>query len=259
MKHVVYFFSGTGNSLAVVKELEKAGAHAVSMTASDDKQILCDCEKVGFVFPVYYLGLPEIVHNFLDRLEMRNSKYVYVIYTMGWNLRGGVAKQMKAHLSEKDVKLNMASCIQMPMNDFTLANVHDPEQQKKLLGKFKKSMNVIIDRVIKEKTHFSFEPIGFMVEKRNKPFCSQCNQNDEKFSISDDCKGCGICQKVCPVGNIDIKDNRPVWKHSCQNCMACFHYCPKKAISYGGKGAEITHYHHPDISVFELEKYHKLS
>lgn len=258
MKHVVFFFSGTGNSLTVVKEIEKTGATAISMSAVINSQIVCNAEKVGFVFPVYYLGLPKIVNEFISKLTLSNAKYIYTVYTMGWNLRGGVLRQMKNHLAQKNLKLNMCSCIQMPMNDFTLASVHTPEQQKVILSKFSRNMEKILFRITDEKKYFSKEPIGFMVEKRNKPFCDECGASSKNFAVNDSCKGCGICAKICPVGNITLKNDKPVWNTKCQNCMACFHYCPLKAISFGGKGSKITHYHHPSVNVAELEKYHNL-
>lgn len=49
------------------------------------------------------------------------------------------------------------------------------------------------------------------------------------------CIGCGQCVKRCPMNNISIKDNKPVWKSCCTHCMACICYCPLEAIEYGKK------------------------
>ena len=58
---------------------------------------------------------------------------------------------------------------------------------------------------------------------------------DKKFYVKDNCISCGICEKKCPLGNIDIKDGKPLWKGNCTQCMACISYCPKEAIEYGKK------------------------
>jgi ferredoxin/flavodoxin len=53
---------------------------------------------------------------------------------------------------------------------------------------------------------------------------------DSTFSVTDACKGCGTCVKVCPAQNIDLVDGKPVWLHHCENCAACYHWCPSRAI-----------------------------
>jgi MinD superfamily P-loop ATPase len=53
---------------------------------------------------------------------------------------------------------------------------------------------------------------------------------DNTFSVTDACTGCGTCVKICPVGNIVLSNGRPEWLHHCANCIACYSYCPNKAI-----------------------------
>ncbi|MDR0374648.1 MAG: EFR1 family ferrodoxin [Treponema sp.] len=58
---------------------------------------------------------------------------------------------------------------------------------------------------------------------------------DSNYNISENCVGCKICGKVCPVKNIEIINNKPVFKHACEQCMACIHLCPFRAINYRDK------------------------
>lgn len=257
MKHVVYYFSGTGNSMSVAKKLEAQGAtvYAITKKLVEQNEIVCDADKIGFVFPLYYLGLPKIVHEFIDKLIIKNPSYIYMICTMGWNLKGGAIKQVKKHLAKKNLSLNMGCYIQMPMNDFTLASVCPKEKQGPLLEKAKIELEKIIDKIQLSEKYFDRELIKFMVEKRNKPFVNSTNSDDKFYTVSADCTGCGLCKRVCPVSNIEIVDKKPSWQHHCESCMACFHYCPKQVISYKKKGKEITRYHHPDVSVKISEDY----
>jgi ferredoxin/flavodoxin len=257
MKHVIYYFSGTGNSLSVAKKLKEQGAavYAITNELASQNEIICDAEKIGLVFPLYYLGLPKIVHEFIDKLTIKNVSYIYMICTMGWNLKGGAIKQVKKYLKEKNCSLNMGCYIQMPMNDFTLASVCPTEKQGPLLEKAKANLEKILDRVQQSKSYFDREPIKFMVEKRNKPFIHSTYNNDLYYTVSNDCNGCNLCTRVCPVSNIELIDRKPVWQHHCESCMACFHYCPKQAILHKNKGKEITRYHHPEVSVKVSEDY----
>ncbi len=53
------------------------------------------------------------------------------------------------------------------------------------------------------------------------------------FYSTNECIGCRICEKVCPLNNIKIVDGKPLWGKSCTHCMACISKCPKNAIEYG--------------------------
>ena len=83
---------------------------------------------------------------------------------------------------------------------------------------------------------------------------------DKNYNISNDCTGCGICKKVCPVGNIDLDDdNRPYFKHHCEQCVACIQYCPNRAINYKNKTQSRRRYTHPSIKYTDLAKFNDFS
>ena len=44
------------------------------------------------------------------------------------------------------------------------------------------------------------------------------------------CTGCGLCQKNCPFGAIDMKDGKPELNAACKVCGICVKNCPEKAI-----------------------------
>ena len=35
----------------------------------------------------------------------------------------------------------------------------------------------------------------------------------------------------CPVADTEMREKRPVFFHHCEQCMACIHSCPKKALN----------------------------
>ena len=47
------------------------------------------------------------------------------------------------------------------------------------------------------------------------------------------CKGCGLCQKNCPVSAIEgeARDKRKINQEKCIKCRTCIGTCPFKAIS----------------------------
>ena len=75
--------------------------------------------------------------------------------------------------------------------------------------------------------------------------------NDTSFSVTDNCTSCGVCVKVCPVNNIIMAGDRPTWQHRCENCIACYNFCPEKAIR-NGIASEGYFYRHPDIKIKDM-------
>ena len=83
-------------------------------------------------------------------------------------------------------------------------------------------------------------------------FVNEVNTMDEKYYVDENCNGCGICQKICPVDNIKLVNEKPEWQHKCQMCTACLHYCPQIAIQWGEYTPGRERYNHPKIEMKEL-------
>ena len=84
METTIYFFTGTGNSLKVAKALtEKLKASELIPIAKiwQIENINSTTEKVGFIFPLYYSGLPKIVYDFIHKLDLCKSNYLFIVIT----------------------------------------------------------------------------------------------------------------------------------------------------------------------------------
>ena len=83
---VIYYYSATGNSLYVARELQKVikGAEIRSIVEAlheDRPEVNAEC--VGFVFPMHYFSLPVQVEEFLQKLTILESPYIFAIATCG--------------------------------------------------------------------------------------------------------------------------------------------------------------------------------
>ena len=84
MKVTIYFFTGTGNSLKIAKDLaEKLKDSELIPIAKvwQMENLISTSEKVGFIFPLYYFGLPKIIHEFVNKLDLSESNYIFTVIT----------------------------------------------------------------------------------------------------------------------------------------------------------------------------------
>jgi ferredoxin len=89
-----------------------------------------------------------------------------------------------------------------------------------------------------------FSKIGF------KLYNKEVGDYDKKFSIEAHCNGCGICAKVCPVNNIEMK-SAPTFTGNCIRCYACTQNCPQNAIRFKGEKSKVR-FRNENVSLKEI-------
>jgi MinD superfamily P-loop ATPase len=75
---------------------------------------------------------------------------------------------------------------------------------------------------------------------------------DRAFWVDEKCTAGGICARACPVSNIEMVKDRPVWQHRCEQCFACLHWCPEEAIQFGSNTSSGKRYHQPDVTLADM-------
>jgi NAD-dependent dihydropyrimidine dehydrogenase PreA subunit/flavodoxin len=263
MKNTIYYFSGTGNSLYIAKRLaDQFGESQLVPLAKANQQsdIIARTETVGFVFPVYFLGLPEIMENFVKKINLEKASYIFAILTCA-GVPGYTVNHLEKLLNAKSKTLNVGVHITMPENyiipSFYKYVYADQEKQKLLFKKADEEIDKIV-QIIKErrnllkKNGLPFNLITRFVNKLFYVFLGEIHLRDKKYHTDDKCNACGTCEKLCPVNNIVLSKGKPHWQPNCQQCMACIQLCPQKAIQYGDQTAHKPRYHHPDISLKDI-------
>jgi len=77
---------------------------------------------------------------------------------------------------------------------------------------------------------------------------------DAFFWTDDNCISCGLCEKICPVQSVILKDGKPVWLHKCEQCFRCVNYCPKDAIQFSKITIGKARYKNSFIKISDLMK-----
>ena len=133
----------------------------------------------------------------------------------------------------------------MPENYLAMFNTPEDDEAKKII---KQADSVIKQAVSYIHQHLPFPNMSLQLKDKfqssivNTVFYPLFVKADAFYS-TDECIGCGLCEKLCPLENIQIKDHRPVWGKECTHCMACIAKCPKKAIEYGKKSKGKNRYY----------------
>lgn len=250
-KNVIFYFSGTGNSYQVAKNLssELTNCEVINM-ANNSSGNLDDADSVGIVFPTYFWGTPNIVKKFISEIKISKETYIYAIATCG-GTPGASLNQIDDILKMQGKGLDAGFFILMPENYILLYNADSPDKQEAL---FKKEKDKIINiaEVIRTREHKSFEHSKYFIDRL---LGKQINQfvvrkyptKDYGFVVSDACVSCGRCQKVCSVENLKMVDGKPEWQHHCEFCMGCLQSCPKSAINWKNRTHRRKRYYNPNV------------
>ena len=258
MKTTIYYFSGTGNSLKVAKDIatELKDTEVIQICKDNMEINNTTSNKIGIIFPVYVSGMPLLVKEFIKRIQVQKDAYIFTVATFGASA-GAAFDQLEKLLTNKDLKLSAAFKMKMPGNYQVMYSPFSEEKQKSCFKNEAEKITGIV-RSINNNEIIKFsgvgesvmKTVGSMLYSSFKPY-----EKDKNFWTDEKCNGCGTCSRVCPANNIKMNEGRPQWQNKCEQCVACMQWCPQKSIQYKKVTVNRGRYHHPDIKVKEL--FHK--
>ena len=254
MGNIVFYFSGTGNSLKVAKNLAKELDDCEIISMSKTYNLAKEYDRIGFVYPVYFWGLPKRVIEFINNMNFDNNKnaYYYSIATYGGLAGNAVYQLYELLFNRHNIKLNYGRTLKMFANYIVAYNMS--ENIEKITASSDKKLVSIINS-IKIKKSNNMNKLTKIFNSINKDFVEKVSNMDKDFTVNNNCIDCGICEKVCPVKNIEIVDKKPQYKHHCEQCVACIQFCPQKAINYSNVTQNRRRYTNPAITYNELYEY----
>ena len=256
MDTTIYYFTGTGNSLKVARGLSNRIGNCELVPIAkiwQQKNIVAKTEKVGFVYPLYFWGLPKIVEEFVKKIDLRDVDYIFSVLTRGFT-SGRATYDLESILKEKGKILSAGFKVTMPDNYTPKLSIPSKAKQDK---KFKRA-EIKVEKIAEivrtnqkkiKKDHFITIKLSKGAHNR---WLERASSIDKHFSVDDRCNSCGTCEKVCPVENVRLVNGKPQWHHQCQECLACLHFCPQIAIQVNKKTEKQGRYRHPDLSVEDM-------
>lgn len=270
MRKVIYYFSGTGNSLRAARVIAEriGGAELIDVRCDPAEASAQDAEVIGFVCPVYEWDIPGTFRRFIEQLTIDPNAYIFMVTTYiavlgkSFETVETILSRQGAHLDYgRGVRCVASQCIAYPPFPPETVMLPYMERQMKRVG------DEIAQR--KRRAYPRMSPITRRrYPKVMGPYMAVEKEYDKGFFTDARCIGCGTCGKVCPTRNISMREGHPVWNHRCHGCNACVAYCPTKAIqfqtpeAYQELGTVISkimrlpekrkRYHHPSIKAKDL-------
>jgi ferredoxin len=264
MKTKLYYFTGTGNTLWVGKALRDLLPDAellplVQLARQDEIALSARC--IGFLFPLYFLGLPEIVYRVISRADMSACEYVFGLTTCGGlpvAETGGTRWMQEALRAPvhggQPRNLDAFFYLWMPGNFVPGYGAYPEFVQRWQLRMAARRVARIARLVAAQTTHVERgnRLTAALTKDTYTDWIAKLGAADRAYRVEPQCNSCGVCERVCPVENIVLQDRKPAWLGHCQQCMACMQLCPQQAIQYGEETKGRTRYRNPEIRVREI-------
>lgn len=245
---MIFYYTGTGNSLAIAKQL---GGELVSIPKiMNSKDLSFKADVIGIVFPIYSLEAPKKVQEFLSKARFK-ADYMFAIGTYG-SMPSAAMYRVQKLAKKNGYCFDYLNQILMVDNFLPLFDI-DKEIKKIPQKKINENLLLIKDEIESRKKREAHASLGHRALAGTLSAFGKLLYNGkeaQKYIVNDQCIKCGICTKVCPASNITVEE-KVTFKASCEQCEACVHMCPKNAIHIKNERSK-ARWINPEVTLNEI-------
>lgn len=252
-----FYFSGTGNTKWAAEQLHKTAEnkgilsrlYSIEQKSTDLNGLMNDTDVIGIAFPVYAMNIPEIMKQFLARLNQTLAPGaaplpLFVLTTVGF-ADGCGPYEVVSRFSPRTVKLTGYAGLKICSNITTpvaRADPLPPGELQKRLETAKNKINALVDALAAGKK--KIEPGVYRIALFRKQMSAMPKKAYEQLSIdAKTCNSCMTCADNCPsdaikrndAGKLDILSG-------CTACMRCYNFCPTASVWHSGVYADPKEY-----------------
>ena len=252
-ENIIYCYSGSGHCLNMAKSIAAAlgDTDIVMMRRFPAKTDATEAKRVGFVFPCYGGGLPGDVETFIKAIKIAPGAYKFAVEQFAGYMGCGLHKIDEIMgLDYWNTISNHSTCIWLMPHSLSFPPTSKEHAQARV---DRKAMEVAAAvRAMKKSKRKPPEKAFFALESR--AFSKMHARRVKKFWVNDDCIACGTCARVCPRGNIELREKKPVFGTDCIGCLSCVQYCPKQAINVGKITEKRERFPNDNVKAADLTK-----
>lgn len=249
-KLVIYYFTGTGNALAVANWISEISAikkihfeiKKITPSLQVDNKDFAGNALIGFCYPTHGFNAPPVVIDFLLRFP-KGTNPVFLL-----NTRAGM-KISKLFMPGLSGLAQLFPALILMLKGFTIAGLQPMDLPSNWIsihpGLRKKVVDSIFRRCEKITKKFAEKiltgekvfkglislPIDLLISPISAAYYLLGRFALAKtFVAGSSCNGCSLCEKECPVNAIKMINHRPFWTRKCESCMHCMNSCPRRSI-----------------------------
>ncbi len=237
---MVLYFSGTGNTEYIAKLIAKGlGDECLNLfdrIRTNEQSPLYSEKTYVICTPIYVCAMPLFFTKYLKSITFNGNKKVYFVFTSG-GYCGSAKVQAKLFSLRKNLKCLGYAEFVMPRN-YVANNRYAMDEEEVIYSKISKATQKVqqVVEAIKNEDKLKTRHVWLFETLIIAPFVPVWTKYKlvaKDFYATDECIGCQVCEKVCPLNNVKVIDKKPKWGENCTHCMACVAKCPKKAIEFG--------------------------
>ncbi|GAU78318.1 EFR1 family ferrodoxin [Fusibacter sp. 3D3] len=255
MSTELYYFSGTGNTYYIAKKIAHSFSDSKLIPIGSlnlESPVKTNAQNIGIVFPVYFYDAPKIVKRFLEKIELSDQPYVFLIANYGAG-GGNALANCTSILNARHIGVSSTFSFVLPDNSiiFPTPKAKMPQMLTDADHEIDKTIQSLLNHekgklpTQKIATHL----VSSFMQKLSTSYLEFNKLNIDKAK----CTNCGLCSKVCPVDNITTSSTYPQMNHKCEMCFSCLHHCPEEAIRFKHMKPKTDYqYTNPNITLKEL-------
>lgn len=214
--------------------------NSFSIEDSEALERIKNDKEIVMGYPVQYSNIPKILRDYIvNNRYVWKGKNIFIIATMG--LFSGDGAGILARLL-KNYGAVIVGGLYLKMPDSICderALKRSFERKKRIVVKATEKICKCVDNIKNGKP--PQEGLGVVYHLaglfgQRLYFLGKTQKYTDRLKINSlKCIGCGLCERLCPMGNIAVKNGIAVSSDKCTMCYRCISKCPEQVITLLGK------------------------
>lgn len=234
-KRIILYFTATGNSLYVARQLADEATELLSIPQLVKQgRYELEADEIGIVYPIYGQMPPNMVRRFIQKARLK-AAYKFAVLTYG-NMQFVAARIWDEVSRKAGNAFDYITSILMvdnwlpnfDMNEQMKIDKHIPESLERITADIAARKHEIPPT--EERARQLFD--RFTRDRGLDPEVGYLMHSEDYFVVTDACIGCAVCTEVCPRGNYELTSTGVKTEGDCDFCFACIQNCPQKAIQF---------------------------